>query len=178
MSAMHEDPAHWIRKAVEKRLREELAKLQVEVNEEKSRTVDLQQGESLGFLGFEFRRIRTQQDGCRCICRELRSGRHCSQAQADFSLSAHGGDDRTNQPHFVWQGELFCCGSLEPVLFVYPKLGGDEVRRHLAETCQRRAFGWKRWSKEWLYGPLGLFHEYRMVYQSPSGAAAPIRSTS
>ena len=50
----------WLRKAVEKRLREELAKLQVEVNEEKSRRVDLQQGESFGFLGFEFRRIRSR----------------------------------------------------------------------------------------------------------------------
>ena len=49
----------WLRQAVEKRLREELAKLQVEVNEEKSRTVDLQRGESFGFLGFDFRRVRT-----------------------------------------------------------------------------------------------------------------------
>ena len=31
----------WLRKAVEKRLREELAKMQVEVNKEKSRRVDL-----------------------------------------------------------------------------------------------------------------------------------------
>jgi RNA-directed DNA polymerase len=50
----------WLRKAVEKRLPEELAKLQVEVNEEKSRKVGLQQGESFGFLGFEFRRIRSR----------------------------------------------------------------------------------------------------------------------
>jgi RNA-directed DNA polymerase len=49
----------WLRQAVEKRLREELAKLQVEVNEDKSRKVDLEQGESFGFLGFEFRRVRT-----------------------------------------------------------------------------------------------------------------------
>src|SRR6202521_5217873 len=49
----------WLRGAVEKRLREELAKLLVEVNEEKSRKVDLQEGESFGFLGFEFRRIRS-----------------------------------------------------------------------------------------------------------------------
>jgi hypothetical protein len=42
------------------RLREELAKLQVEVNKEKNRRVDLQQGESFKFLGFEFRRIRTR----------------------------------------------------------------------------------------------------------------------
>jgi RNA-directed DNA polymerase len=50
----------WLRQAVEKRLREELAKLLVEVNEEKSRKVDLQRGESFGFLGFEFRRIRSR----------------------------------------------------------------------------------------------------------------------
>ena len=49
-----------LRTAVEQRLREELAKLQVEVNEEKSRRVDLTQGESFGFLGFEFRRLRSR----------------------------------------------------------------------------------------------------------------------
>jgi hypothetical protein len=32
---------HWLRQAVEKRLREELAKLRVEVNEDKTRRVDL-----------------------------------------------------------------------------------------------------------------------------------------
>jgi hypothetical protein len=50
----------WLRTAVEQRLREELAKLQVEVNEEKGRRVDLTHGESFGFLGFEFRRIRSR----------------------------------------------------------------------------------------------------------------------
>jgi RNA-directed DNA polymerase len=36
--------------AIEKRLREELAELQVEINEEKSRIVDLARGDSFGFL--------------------------------------------------------------------------------------------------------------------------------
>ena len=49
-----------LRQAVEKRLREELAKLEVEVNEEKSHRVDLERGESFGFLGFKFRRIRSR----------------------------------------------------------------------------------------------------------------------
>ena len=39
-------PRHdWLMKAVERRLREEVAKLRVEINEEKSRTVDLSKGE-------------------------------------------------------------------------------------------------------------------------------------
>jgi RNA-directed DNA polymerase len=50
----------WLRRAVEKRVREELTKLEVEVNEEKSRKVDLEKGGSFGFLGFEFRRIRSR----------------------------------------------------------------------------------------------------------------------
>jgi len=54
-------PRHdWLMAAVEKRLREELAKLQVQINEEKSRNVDLSQGESFGFLGFDFRRVRSR----------------------------------------------------------------------------------------------------------------------
>ena len=53
-------PRHaWLLGAVTRRLREEFAKLQVEVNEEKSRTVNLDRSESFGFLGFDFRRLRT-----------------------------------------------------------------------------------------------------------------------
>ncbi|KAI3603025.1 Retron-type RNA-directed DNA polymerase (plasmid) [Cupriavidus necator H850] len=51
-------PRHaWLLGAVSRR--GEFAKLQVEVNEEKSRTVDLDCGESFGFLGFDFRRLRS-----------------------------------------------------------------------------------------------------------------------
>ena len=42
----------WLMRAVDKRLREELAKLQVEINEDKSRTIDLRKGGSFAFLGF------------------------------------------------------------------------------------------------------------------------------
>ena len=42
------------------RLQEESARLGVEINEEKSRCVDLRKGESFGFLGFDFRRIRAR----------------------------------------------------------------------------------------------------------------------
>jgi RNA-directed DNA polymerase len=59
-------PRHdWLMAAVEKRLREELADLQVEINEEKSRIVDLGRGGSFGFLGFDFRRIRSRRGAWR-----------------------------------------------------------------------------------------------------------------
>jgi RNA-directed DNA polymerase len=49
----------WMMGAVNKRLREEFAKLQVEINDEKSRIVDLERGESFAFLGFDFRYLRS-----------------------------------------------------------------------------------------------------------------------
>ena len=49
----------WLLAAVDKRLREELELLQVAMNEDKSRMVDLAKGDSFGFLGFEFRRVRS-----------------------------------------------------------------------------------------------------------------------
>jgi RNA-directed DNA polymerase len=49
----------WLIGAVNKRLREEFDKLQVEINDEKSRMVDLGRGESFGFLGFDFRYLRS-----------------------------------------------------------------------------------------------------------------------
>jgi RNA-directed DNA polymerase len=51
----------WLVKAIDRRLREEFAKLRVEINEDKSRMVDLKKGESFTFLGFEYRRVLSLQ---------------------------------------------------------------------------------------------------------------------
>ncbi len=51
----------WLVKAIDRRLREEFAKLRVEINEGKSRMVDLKKGESFTFLGFQYRRVLSLQ---------------------------------------------------------------------------------------------------------------------
>jgi RNA-directed DNA polymerase len=48
-----------------------------------------------------------------------------------------------------------------------------KIRSHLARACQRRGFGWKRWSREGLYETLGLFNKYHVSYRS-SPTAVPI----
>ena len=37
-----------------------------------------------------------------------------------------------------------------------------KVRRHLMRARKLRGFGWKRWSRRWLYDVLGLFNTYRV----------------
>jgi hypothetical protein len=118
-----------LRTVVEQRLREELATLQVEVNEEKSRRVDLTQGERFGFLGSEFRRIRSRRD--RWMPLHTPCGKADgapAHAQADFpqsSVPANQRGDCENQP-VAWLGVVVCRRPFEPVLLVHSRLGRKE----------------------------------------------------
>ena len=38
-----------------------------------------------------------------------------------------------------------------------------KVRRHMMRARKRQGFGWKRWSRAWLYDGLGLFRDYRVL---------------
>ena len=48
-----------------------------------------------------------------------------------------------------------------------------KMRRHLMRARQRRGFGWRRWSKQWLYEGLGLFDGYRVRRYEPRLKASP-----
>ena len=170
----------WLRKAVEKRLREELAKLQVEVNEEKSRKVDLQQGESFGFLGFEFRRIRSRRGRWMplhtpggkkrtALLRKLKLVFRRSRSQPLKELI-----EQINPILRGWVN-YFAVGHSSRCFSYIRDWVEKKIRSHLAKACQRQGFGWKRWSKEWLYETLGLFHEYRVVHLPPSWDTTPTR---
>ena len=49
----------WLTSAVYRRLVQELAKLKVKVNKDKTKIVDLTQGDTFSFLGFVYRRVKT-----------------------------------------------------------------------------------------------------------------------
>jgi RNA-directed DNA polymerase len=48
-----------------------------------------------------------------------------------------------------------------------------KVRRHLTRARLRPGYGWKRWSRRWLYEGLGLFDDYRIRRYRSSPKAAP-----
>ena len=50
-----------------------------------------------------------------------------------------------------------------------------KIRRHLMRARKRQGFGWKRWSREWLYNVLGLYHDYRVRHYEPLPKVAPAR---
>jgi RNA-directed DNA polymerase len=161
-------PRHdWLLAAVNKRLREELTKLHVEINEEKSRIVDLGKGESFGFLGFEFRRVRSRKGTWRprytpklkkrtALLEKLKDIFHCFQSQPIGRVVA------LINPILRGWVQYFAIGDASRCFGFVKDWVEKKVRRHLRRARGLRGFGWNRWSRRWLYDHLGLFSGYRV----------------
>ncbi|WP_253302079.1 group II intron reverse transcriptase/maturase [Wolbachia endosymbiont of Psylliodes chrysocephala] len=162
----------WLEKSVHKRLQEELAKLEVEVNKEKTKVVNLKKGETFSFLGFDFRQNITRQGKWNV--------RKTPKMKARTSLLQK-------------LKEVFRCYKSQPIERVihiinpilrgwinYFRIGNSsrsfgyikdwvekKVRRNLMQARKAKGFGWERWSKEWIYETLGLYADYRVRYHIP-----------
>ena len=172
-------PRHdWLLAAVTRRLREELALLRVEVNEEKSRLVDLAQGERFGFLGFDFRRVRSKRGVWRpqytpqltkrtAVLRTLKEVFRRFQSQPVPRVI-----DQINPVLRGWV-TYFAVGHSSRCFSYIRDWVEKKVRRHLMRARKRRGFRWKRWSRAWLYATLGLYNGYRVHYFEPTPTALP-----
>jgi RNA-directed DNA polymerase len=172
-------PRHdWLLRAADKRLREEVAKLHVEINEEKSRVVDLGKGESFGFLGFEFRRVRSLRGAWRpeyapklkkrtALLQKLRDSFRCFQSQPVVRVV-----ELINPILRGWVN-YFAVGHASRCFSFVRDWVEKKIRRHLMRARKRQGFGWDRWSRGWLYDRLGLFNDYRVRRPSPSLKALP-----
>ncbi len=169
----------WLERAVYRRLEEELAKLEVSVNEEKTKVINLKKGETFSFLGFDFQENITRQGKWNV--------RKTPQMKA-----------RTNLLRKL--KEIFRRYKLQPIKRVihdinpilrgwvnYFRIGNSgrkfnyvkhwvekKVRRNLMRARKaKKGFGWKKWSSEWIYKTLGLYSDYRIRYYKPK--ASPVQ---
>ena len=161
-------PRHdWLVKAVGKRLREEVAKLQVEINEEKSRIVDLAKGGSFTFLGFEFRRILSRKGVWRPHYTPKLKKRTALLGKLRDMFRRY-----TSQPvgrvieliNPILRGwvNYFAVGHSSRCFSFVKDWVEKKIRRHLMRARKRKGFGWQRWSRRWLYDELGLYNHYRV----------------
>jgi RNA-directed DNA polymerase len=171
-------PRHdWLMAAVEKRLREELADLQVEINEEKSRNVDLGRGESFGFLGFDFRRIRSRRGVWRAnytpklkkrtaLLRKLKDVFRRHQSQPVNRVV------QVINPVLRGWVNYFAVGNSSECFSFIKDWVEKKVRRQMLRARKRKGFGWKRWNRRWLYETLKLFNGYRVRHATLKVAPA------
>jgi RNA-directed DNA polymerase len=170
----------WLLKAVNRRLREELAKLHVDINEEKSRYVDLAKGDSFGFLGFEFRCVRSLQGKWRpYYTPKLKQRTALLRKLKDifrrFDSQPVGRVVQLINPIVRGWVNYFAIGAASRCFGFIKDWLEKKVRRHLMRARNRQGFGWKRWSRRWLYDELRLFNDYQVRHPSSMPTALPAR---
>jgi RNA-directed DNA polymerase len=159
----------WLLKAVDRRLREELTKLDLKLNEAKSRVVDLTKGEAFGFLGFTIRRVRSRRGTWwakvtpavkprTALLRKLKEEFRRWDSQPVGRVIA-----RINPILRGWVNYFLIGNAARCFTFVKDWVE-KKVRRHLMRARGRPGFGWKRWSKAWIYLTLRLFNNYRVTW--------------
>jgi RNA-directed DNA polymerase len=168
---------NWLVEAVYRRLREELVKLDVHINVEKTRLVDLSKGEKFGFLGFDYRRSRTlrgklgvhvtpQMKARTALLRKLRRVFREYRSQPVDRIIYLINPMLRGWVNYFRIGQSGRC-------FGYVKNWVEKkIRRHLMQARQCRGFGWNRWSRDWLYRTLGLYGDYQVRYEARSESAA------
>ena len=170
----------WLLEALLRRLREEFGKLHVEVNEEKSRVVDLAKGESFGFLGFEFRRVTSLAGKWRAqytpamkkrtvLLRNLKEIFRRYRSQPAERIV-----ETINPILRGWVNYFAVGNSARCFLFVRDWVQ-KKMRRHLMRAKGRLGFGWDRWSTRRIHEQLNLFDKYQVHRSHPARAVAADR---
>jgi RNA-directed DNA polymerase len=154
---------------MQKRLEEELRKVEIEINEEKTKVVDFGSGGSFGFLGFDLRAgrnrlgksfvLRTpkrkkQSELIKRVGRLLKYSRHRKLKDVIEQL----------RPVIVGWVNYFRVGNsrraFDRIRFEIMR----KIRRFAMKQKGRPGCGWKRWSNEAIYKDWGLVNDYRVQY--------------
>jgi RNA-directed DNA polymerase len=133
--------------------------------------VNLVKGESFGFLGFDFRRVRSVRGRWRPqrtpkakkrtgLLRELKGVFRRSRSQPVERVIA------VINPILRGWVNYFRIGNSARCFGYVRNWVEKKVRRHVMRARKGQGFGWKRWSTAWFYEALGLFNDYRVRYMS------------
>jgi RNA-directed DNA polymerase len=157
----------WLWAGINKRLREELNKLQVHINEEKTRQLDLIKGDSFGFLGFDFRRLKTKtgkwrvnyQPKMQARSKVIEKIRDVFQRFESQPLKRVR--DLINPILRGWV-QYFKIGNSSKVFGYVKDWLTRKIRRHLMKAKGKQGFGWKQWSTKGLYAVYNIYSDFKV----------------
>jgi len=149
----------------------------VELNTEKTQIINLKTGETFGFLGFDFRRVKTKQGKWGVLktpkmkartnlLRKLKEIFRSYQSQPIDRVI-----DLINPILRGWTN-YFRVGNSSRCFGYVRDWVEKKVRRNLMHARKLRGFGWERWSRNGLYEKLGLFSDYKIRYYIPKASRA------
>jgi len=168
----------WLRKGVYKRLKEELQKLGVEINQEKTKKADMMKGEKFKFLGFDFKRMKTRNGKWSVRTTPTNTARKKiletikRTVKENRMLPIKEIVKLINTKIRGWVN-YFRIGNSSRCFSYLKDYIEKKIRRHMMKTRARKGYGWKRWSREFLYKKLELYADYKTTKYNPK--ALPTR---
>ncbi len=159
----------WMVGWVQERLRNHLASLEVQVNEEKTQVVDTLQGEAFSFLGFDFRRVRNRRGQPYILLTPRKKARLRIKAEIREIIRRSG---YKPTPEIIQDLNAVVRGWVQYFRVANSNRAFGEVRDYLEmkvrtlltrrKRKRKRSIGWRRWSNEYLYGVLGLYWGWKL----------------
>ena len=158
----------WLYEGVKRRLGEELQKLDLPINEEKSKEVNLDNGESFKFLGFRFIKSKTRNKKQGVLRNPDIISRSRLIQKLKYEMRRLRSQPITRvlekiNPILRGWVNYFRIGTSSRCFKYVREWTIKKVRRHLMRQRMRQGFGWNRWSNEFIYEKLGLYSDYRII---------------
>lgn len=171
----HPRARHWA-SGVERRLREELAKLDLAVNEEKTRVLDFSTGKPFDFLGYTFRWVPTRRNPKKkmTLCRPQKKKRTRFLRELSYTLRRHLHvpvqevvREVVNPGVRGWVNYFRWGHSSQDLQYVRWQVD-RKVRRFASRQRPKRRGGrrWSTWSRQEIYEDWGLFQGYQVSWCS------------
>jgi RNA-directed DNA polymerase len=159
----------WLTKAAYKRLVSELTKIKVKLNTDKTRIVDLTKGDTFSFLGFVYRRVKTQKGKWAvAITPKIKARtallRKLKEIFARFTSQPVSRIIYLINPILRGWINYFRIGHSSKCFGYVKGWVEKKIRRHLQRARKRHGFGWNRWSSAWIYNTLSLYGDYSIRY--------------
>lgn len=157
----------WFWTGINKRLREELNKLQVHINEEKTKQLDLVKGDSFGFLGFDFRRLKTKTGKWRVNYQPKMQARIKVMDKIRDVFKRHESQPLTRVKELInpilrgWV-QYFRIGHSSKAFGYVKDWLTKKIRRHLTKAKGKQGFGWRQWSTKGLYAMYNVYSNFKV----------------
>jgi RNA-directed DNA polymerase len=159
---------------IQRRLEEELKRIEVEVNREKTRVVDVSRRGSFGFLGFDLREAKNRL-GKRFILRTPMKKKQSELLRRVGKMLKFSQHRKLKdvleriRPVIVGWVNYFRVGNSRRAFGWIRFEVMRKIRRFAMKQRGRPGCGWKRWSNETIYKEWGLVdpYEVRYFYRSP-----------
>lgn len=153
---------------INRRLREELMKLKVQINEEKTKYLNLDKGETFAFLGFTYRKAKMRSGKWGVLKEPKKQAKQKLKDKIKEVFKRNVSQPLTKirdviNPILRGWVNYFKVGNSSRTFDEIKHWLGLKIRRHLMRAMKRKGYGWKRWSTREMFAMYNIYSDFKVI---------------